>query len=126
MPLIKFHNYLQVIGSSLGVLPSFFRGIPSQRPWVCSNEDVFKAFITERRQLPISIQTPHPTPHPNTVVQAVKNPPAMHEMQIRSLGQEDPLAEGMATYFSILAWRIPWTVEPGRLRSLGSQRARHD
>ena len=40
-----------------------------------------------------------------------------------SLGREDPLEEGMATHFSILAWRIPWTKEPGRLQSMGSQRA---
>ena len=42
------------------------------------------------------------------------------------LGWEDPLEEGMATHSSILAWRIPWTEEPGRLQSMGSQRARHD
>ena len=42
----------------------------------------------------------------------VKNPPAMQEVQIRSLGWEDPLEEGMATYFSILAWRTPWTGKP--------------
>ena len=45
---------------------------------------------------------------------------------VLSLGQEDPLEEGMATHSSILAWRIPWTEEPGRLRSMGSQRAGHD
>ena len=47
----------------------------------------------------------------------VKNPPAMQEtqeMRVRSLGQEDPLEEGMATHSSILAWRVPWTEEPGR------------
>ena len=47
----------------------------------------------------------------------VKNPPAMQETQVRSLGQEDPLDKGMATQSSILAWRIPWTEEPGRLYS---------
>ena len=60
---------------------------------------------------------------------AVKNPPAMQEpqeMQVRSLGWEDPLEEGMATQSSILARRIPWTEEPGRLQSMGSQRVRHD
>ena len=50
----------------------------------------------------------------------VKNLPAEQEMQVRSWGQEDPLEEGMATYSSILAWRIPWTEEPGRLQSMGS------
>ena len=48
------------------------------------------------------------------------------EMQVRSLGQEDPLKEGMATHSSILAWRIPWTEEPGGLQSMGSHRVRHD
>jgi len=59
----------------------------------------------------------------------VKNQPAIQELQklqIRSLGQEDPLEKGMATYSSILAWRIPWTEEPGRLHSIRSQRVRHD
>ena len=53
--------------------------------------------------------------------QMVKNPPAMQETWIRSLGWEDPLEEGMATHFSIRAWRIPWTEEPGKLQSLGLQ-----
>ena len=47
-------------------------------------------------------------------------------MQVRSLGQEDPLEEGTTTHSSILAWRILWTEEPGRLQSIGSQRVRHD
>ena len=56
----------------------------------------------------------------------VKNQPAVQEtqeMQVRSLGQEDPLEEGMATHSSILAWRIPWTEEPGGLQSTGSQKS---
>ena len=56
----------------------------------------------------------------------VKNPPAMWESWVQSLGWEDPLEEGMATHFSILAWRIPWAEEPGGLQSMGSQRAEHD
>ena len=52
----------------------------------------------------------------------VKNLPAMQETWVQSLGQEDPLEEGMATNSNILAWRIPWTEEPGRLQSIGSQR----
>ena len=47
------------------------------------------------------------------------------EMQVQSLGWEEPLVKGMATYFSILAWTIPWTEEPGGLQSMGSQRIRH-
>ena len=56
----------------------------------------------------------------------VKNPPAMQETQVGSLGREDPLEKGMATYCSILAWRIPWTGEPGGLQSMGSLRVRPD
>ena len=55
------------------------------------------------------------------VVQTIKNPPAMQEIWVPSLGQEDPLEEGMASHSSILAWRIPWTEEPGGLQSVGSQ-----
>ena len=53
------------------------------------------------------------------VVQWVKNPPAMQEMQVRFLGQEDPLEDSMATHASILAWRTPWTEEPGGPQSMG-------
>ena len=55
--------------------------------------------------------------------QMVKNLPTMHETQVRSLGQEDLLEEGMATHSSILAWRIPWTEESGRLQSMESQKS---
>ena len=48
----------------------------------------------------------------------------LQETRVRSLGREDPLEEGMATHSSILAWRIPWTEEPGGLQSMGSQRVR--
>jgi len=54
----------------------------------------------------------------------VKNLPAMQETQVQSLGQKCPLEKRMATHSSILAWRIPWTEEPGRLQSMGSQRVR--
>ena len=50
----------------------------------------------------------------------------MQEMQVQSLGQEDPLEQEMAIHFSILAWRIPWTEEPGGLQSMGSQRVGRD
>ena len=59
----------------------------------------------------------------------VKNPPAHAgdiETQVQSLGGEDPLSEGTAAHFSVLAWRTPWTEEPGRLQSVGSQGIRHD
>ena len=57
---------------------------------------------------------------------SVKNPPAMWETWVRSLGREDPLEKAMATHSSTLAWRIPWREEPGRLQSRGSQRVGHD
>ena len=60
------------------------------------------------------------------VAQMVKILPEMQETQVQSLGQEDPLEKGMATHSSILAWRIPWTDEPGGLQSMGSQRVGHD
>jgi len=56
------------------------------------------------------------------VAQMVKNLPAVLETWVQFLGQEDPLEKGMATHSSILAWRIPWTEEPGRLQSMGPQR----
>ena len=56
----------------------------------------------------------------------VKNPPAVEETWVQSLGWEDPLEKGMATHSSILAWRITMAVEPGRLQTMESQRVRHD
>ena len=56
----------------------------------------------------------------------VKNLPAMQETWVRFLGGEDPLEKGMATHSSILAWRIPWTEEPGGLQSRGAQTVRHN
>ena len=63
------------------------------------------------------------------MAQTVKNLPAIQELQetwVRSLGQEDPLDKEMATHSGILAWRIPWTEEPGWLQSMGLQRVGHD
>ena len=55
------------------------------------------------------------------MAQLVKNPPTVQETWVQSLGWEDPLEEGMATHSSFLAWRIPWTEEPGALQSIGLQ-----
>ena len=63
------------------------------------------------------------------MIQEVKNPPTMQETQetrVQSLDEEDPLEEGMAAHSSILAWRIPWTEEPGIRQSRGSQRVGHN
>ena len=56
------------------------------------------------------------------MAQTVKNLPVMQETSVGSLGREDPLEKRMATHSSILAWRIPWTQEPGRLQSIESQK----
>ena len=69
---------------------------------------------------------PPPSLRVSLVAQSVKRPLAMWETQVRSLGEKDPLEKEMVTHSSILAWRIPWTEEPDRLQSLGSQRVRHD
>ena len=60
------------------------------------------------------------------VAQVVKNPPAVKETQVPSLGREDLLEDEMTTHSNILAWRIPWTEEPGGLQPMGSQRVRHN
>ena len=60
------------------------------------------------------------------VAQRLKRLPPMRETRVRSLGREDPLEKEMVTHSSILAWRIPWTEEPGRLQSMWSQRVGHD
>ena len=60
------------------------------------------------------------------MAQTGKNLPAVQEMQDQSLGREDPLEKGVATHSSILAWRIPWTEEPGGLQSVGSQSVGHN
>ena len=60
------------------------------------------------------------------MAQTVKRPPARRETWARSIGREDPLEKEMATQSSTLAWRIPWTEEPGRLQTMGSQRVKHN
>ena len=60
------------------------------------------------------------------MAQLVKNLPAVQETQVQSLDWEDPLEKEMTAHSSILAWKIPWKVEPGRLQSMGSQRVGHN
>ena len=60
------------------------------------------------------------------VAEMVKHLPTMQETWVRSLGQEDPLEKEIATHTSTLAWKIPWTEEPGGLQSMGLQRVEHD
>ena len=66
------------------------------------------------------------TERASLVAQMVKHLPAMRGIWDQSLSWEDPLEKEMATHSSTLAWKIPWTEEPGRLQSMGSQRVRHD
>ena len=73
---------------------------------------------------PVFIRVPQAI-RASLVAQLLKNPPALWETWIRSLGWEDSLEKGKVTHSSILAWRIPWTEEPGGLQSMGSQRAGH-
>ena len=75
---------------------------------------------------PGDLPNPGIKPRASLVAQMVKNPPAMQETWVQSLDWEDPLEKGVATYSSILAWRIPWTEEPGRLQSMGLPRVGHD
>ena len=67
-----------------------------------------------------------PWPRTSLVAQTVKHLPAMRDTRVRFLGQEDPLEKEVATRSGTLAWKIPWTEEPGRLQSMGSQRVRWD
>ena len=60
------------------------------------------------------------------MAQKVKNLPAVQETWVQSLGQEDALNKELETHSSMLAWRLPWTEEPGRVQSMGSQRVGHD
>ena len=64
--------------------------------------------------------------HVSSVAQMVKRLSTMWKTRVRSLGWEDPLEKEMATHSSTIAWKIPWTEEPGRLQSMGSQRVGHD
>ena len=68
----------------------------------------------------------HIIEYTSLVAQTVKRLPAMKKTQVRSLGWEDPLEKEMAAHSSILAWKIPWISEPGRLLSMGSQRVGHN
>ena len=75
---------------------------------------------------PLSQLTELKEPKCSLVAQRLKRLPGMQETRVRSLGREDPLEKEMATHSSTLAWRIPWTEEPGRLQSMGSQRVGHN
>ena len=85
--------------------------------------DIIALLIGSSNQLPHKNPTIEVT---SLVAQMVKCLPAMQETRVRSLGWEDPLEKEMATHSSTLVWKIPWTEEPGRPQSMGSQRVGHD
>ena len=85
------------------------------------------AILPKSKRLLISwLQSPSVVVLESLVAQRLNRLPPMRETSVRSLGWEDALEKEMATHSSILAWRIPWTEEPGRLQSTGSQRVGHD
>ena len=88
----------------------------------CTKKSMQYSEIKPVFSIPISIQKSWAS----LVAQMVKNLPAVQETRVWSLGWEDPLEEEMASYSSILAWRITWAEEPGGLQSMGPQRVRHD
>ena len=99
----------------MGIHPKF--GAKVQRlgsPEACNCSNRNQQVLAQKKSGPIM------------VAHLVKNLPVMQEIWVQSLGQEDPLEKRMATQSSILAWRIPWTEEPGGLQSLRLQRIRHN
>ena len=101
--------------------------------WIPGSEDLLEKGMTTDSSILYSPQghknldmTEQLTLWAFLVTQMIKNLPAVKETQVLSLGQKDPLEKGMAIHSRSLVWRIPWTEEPGGLKSMGSQRARHD
>ena len=86
-----------------------------------ANLNIDRLAISSFKQIPNGT-----TLRASLVAQMVKHRPAMREIQVRSLDQEDPLEKEMVTHSGTLAWKIPWTEGPGRLQSMGSQRVGHD
>ena len=119
LPFLVFKNYLRLpYLRNLLVQHRYWayeKDISSQNPFPKVSDTIFKTWPFGKYLLPDSVPA-----------QTVKNPSAMQETQIRSLGREDPLGKGMAAHSSILAWRIPWTEEPGGVQSIGLQRVGHD
>ena len=104
-----------------------YHGIKWLDAFSCNSEQVNRVLILKRKEgRYLMIKKDYEVRRASLMAQMVENLPAMQETQVRSLGQEDPLKKGMATHPSILDWRIPWTEEPGRLQSTGSQRLRHN
>ena len=98
-------HLFNLVSSGLAVrIPGFHPGSPGSTPSMGTKNTLWASLVAQR----------------------LKRLPAMRETWVRSLGREDLLEKEMATHYSILAWRIPWTEEPGGLYSTGSQRVGHD
>ena len=106
----------------LGRSPGGRRGNPLQ--YSCLGESHGQSSLQAREQVTVSY--PLQYSWASLVAQTVKNPPAVQETQVHSLGWEDPVEKGMATHSSFLAWKIPLTEESGRLQFMGSQRVGHN
>ena len=110
---------------SLSVLCS----LPGRAPGWARRQPLQRLSLPECAHSPwkdVTIWHTHPFTGASLLAQRLKRLPAMRETRVRSLGWEDPLEKEMATHSSILAWRIPWTEQPSRLQSMGSQRVGHD
>ena len=104
-----------------------FHGTIFWSPWSCFSPQVGLLFTTVYLPLLLTyLERPSPYFHVVFVSQMVKNPPAMQETRVRSLGWEDPLEKRTTTHSSILAWRMPWTEEQCGLQSMGSQKVGYD
>ena len=120
-------SYLQILLADLGFHFDAF----APRAQTASQDKLptpvcFSSIPSKTSSTPIHLAHLHHLLRASLVAQMVKNLTAMQETWVQSLGQEDPLGKGMATHCSILAWRIPWTEEPVRLRSMGLHRVRQD
>ena len=93
---------------------------------MCSFSSFFSLWFKRYSRVSLYIVLDLKLMRASLVAQRLKRLPAMRETWVQSLGQEDPLEKEMATHSSILAWRIPWTEEPGGLQSMGSQRVGHN
>ena len=100
--------------------------LPASQGLIFEMTEIIILNQTEKQQMVLLIKHPCNPRITSLVAQTVKHLPTMWETWVRSLGQEYPLEKETATHSSTLAWKIPWTEEPGRLQSTGSQRVGHD
>ena len=103
------------------------RSLVGYSAWGCKESDTTEPLHFTSPSQWLAIFYPFILFQPSSLVaQMVKRPSTMQETQVQSLGWEDPLEKEMATHSGTLAWKIPWTEEPGRLQSTGSQRVGHN